>query len=150
MCVLIRPPVRTVCPNHEVVVFQPRTVTATSLGSGAMLNNFILAPTAPPVSTVSGSVLIPFSILPPPHQYPFFVVASLCRTRSPPPLPARNAFHLDISHTRHPPASAASLCAPRRVPASVAVSRVRSPPLCCLRRAPRSLLAPGGSVFHVS
>ena len=43
---------RAVCPNHEVVVFQPQKVTATYLESIAIVNNFILAPTTPPVSTV--------------------------------------------------------------------------------------------------
>ena len=32
-CVLNQPLVRAVCLNHEVVVSQPRTLTATSLGS---------------------------------------------------------------------------------------------------------------------
>ena len=82
------------CLNHEVVVLQPQTVTDTYLGSVTMLNNFILAPTAPPVSTVSRSVLIHSSILPPPHQQPFVTVAPLCQTCYPPPFLAQNAVHV--------------------------------------------------------
>ena len=33
VCVLNRPPACLMCTNHEVVVFQTRTLTATSLGS---------------------------------------------------------------------------------------------------------------------
>ena len=66
-CVCVNwPPVLVVFPNHEVVVFQPRTVTATYLGSAAIVNNFILASPAPPVSIVSGSFYIPSSSYVPP------------------------------------------------------------------------------------
>ena len=53
----------------------------------------------------------------------------LCCTLSPPPLPAQNAVYLDLIHTHHPPASAALLCALRRIPESVAVYRIRLSPI---------------------
>ena len=64
-----------------------------------------------------------------PHHQPFVVVAYLCLTRSVPPLPARNAVHLDVVHTRPPPASADCLCASRRMPVSVVVPFPFAPPL---------------------
>ena len=51
VCVCYRPPVRVVCLNHEVVDFQPRTVTAPDLGSGANAYTYYI-PTAPPIPTV--------------------------------------------------------------------------------------------------
>ena len=45
VCVCYRPPVRVVCPNHEVVVFQPWTVTAPDLGS---VTNITTIPSLPP------------------------------------------------------------------------------------------------------
>ena len=143
---LYRPPVRAVRQNQEVVVFQPCTGTAMDLGSVTIIVTIILASSAPPVSTVSGS----FYFLPPsyhpPHQQPFVVAApfSVCSTRSPPPLPVWNTVHLNVAHTRHPPASAACLCALIRMSASAAVYLVRSPPLFCPWPAPRSLSSPGG------
>ena len=41
VCVCYRPPVRAVCPNHEVVMFQPPTVTAPDLGSVANITTII-------------------------------------------------------------------------------------------------------------
>ena len=138
-----QPPVQTVCPNYEVVVFQPWTVTATYLGSVAIFNNFILAPPAPPVSTVSGYFYITSSSYRPPHQQPFVIITPLCSTCYPTPLLERSSVHLDVAHTRHPPSSATCICAPHRVPESSAVSRVRSSPLCRPQPAPRSLSSPG-------
>ena len=89
------------------------------------------------------------------HKKPFIVAAPLCHTLYPPPNPERCAFHLKVSHT-HPPASAACLYAPRRMPASASVSRFNCPPHFRPRPASRSLLSPGGSpvvvlsVSHVS
>ena len=71
------PPVRAVCPNHKVVVFQTQTETALELGSVAIFTTFILAPPVPPVSTVVLDLYILPFILPPPHQYPFVVVSHL-------------------------------------------------------------------------
>ena len=144
MCVYNWPPVFAVCLNHEVVVFQPRTGTALDVGSIDSYN-FHSSPPTPPVSTVfldlSISLLHPTT---PPPVTACHLITSLCCIRSPPPLPAWNAAHLDIVHIRHPPASAAWLCAPRFGPASAAVSLIYSSPLCRPRPAPRSLSAPGG------
>ena len=41
VCMCYRPPVRAVCSNHEVVVFQPRTVTDPYLGSVANITTII-------------------------------------------------------------------------------------------------------------
>ena len=72
------------------------------------------------------------------------VVSPLCHTRSPPPLLAQNSVYPDVSHNLHPPASAACRCAPRRVPASTAISWIRLPPLFRPWPSPRSLSAPVG------
>ena len=58
-----RPPVCEVCPNYEVVVFQPCTVTPPHLGSCCLLLNF---KTIPPAPTFSSAVLwiVFFSIFP--------------------------------------------------------------------------------------
>ena len=57
---------------------------------------------------------------------------------------------MDVARTRHPSASATCLCAPHRMPTSVAVScdcvHPPPPPLCLTWPAPRSLSAPGGFV----
>ena len=73
------------------------------------------------------------SILPPPPPTALPSSFILCRniymyTRSPYPLPARVVVHMAVAHARRPPAFAARLCAPCRVPASAAVFRVRLPP----------------------
>ena len=92
----------------------------------------------------------PLTPPPPPHTHKqlFFVVTPLCSTCSPPPLPARIAMYLDVSHTFHPPASAACLCNPRRVPASAAVSCICLPTLCRPRPAPRYLFPPWWFTRH--
>ena len=41
LCVCYRPLVCVVCPNHEVMVFQPQTVTATDLWSIANIITII-------------------------------------------------------------------------------------------------------------
>ena len=127
MCVN-RPLVRTVYPNHEVVVFQPWEVIATHLGSVAIVNNFYSRPWC--LTCLNHFyIFLDYPILPPPpHQQPFIVVTPLHSNSSPPHLPERNAIHLDVAHTCHPQASAARLCTPRRVPASASVSHVNSPP----------------------
>ena len=53
-----QPPDRVVCPNHEVVMFQPRTGTAPDLGS---IDNFTFynSPPAPPVSTNFLDIFLP-------------------------------------------------------------------------------------------
>ena len=138
-----RTPVRVVYLNHEVVVLQPRSVNTTHLGSVTIVTTFILTSPAPLVLTVSG-YLCYLLLLPPPHNNIFFIIIPLCSTRYPPPLPAQNSVHLNVSHSCHPPASAACLYAPRHMPASAAISHVHSPPLFCPWPAPRSLSSPGG------
>ena len=39
MCVCNRPPVRELCPNYDVMVFEPCTVTLPHLGSVAIIAN---------------------------------------------------------------------------------------------------------------
>ena len=51
VCVCHWPPVRAVCPNHEVAVFQHRTVTAPDLGSITNAYTYSIPP-APPVPNV--------------------------------------------------------------------------------------------------
>ena len=57
---------QAVCKNHEEVMFQPRKVTATHLGSIAIFNHFIISPPSPPVTTFYGSFYIPYSSYHPP------------------------------------------------------------------------------------
>ena len=61
------PPVRTVCPNHDVVVFQPRTGTAPDLVSVANYTFYYNRP-APPVSTVFLDLVIYLFHPTDPHQ----------------------------------------------------------------------------------
>ena len=65
-------------------------------------------------------------------------------TCSPPPLPAWCIIRLDFSHTHHPPASAACLCAQCCVPASSAMCCVRLPPLSALGLFPGPCQSLGG------
>ena len=68
VCVYFCSPVRAVCPNHEVVVFQPRKGTTPYLRSVAN-SKFYYSPTAPPVSTVFLDLFIyPLYPTPPPCQ----------------------------------------------------------------------------------
>ena len=66
MCLCYWPPVRLVCPNHDVVILQPRTGTAPELGSVANFYNFKYIPPASSGLTVSG--LLKF---PPPFYRPY-------------------------------------------------------------------------------
>ena len=51
VCVYLRPQAHPVCPNHEVMKFQPRRVSGTDLGSDA--NSYTIPnPPSPPVPTV--------------------------------------------------------------------------------------------------
>ena len=82
-----------VCPNHEVVVFQPRTLNTPHLGSCCLplKSNPALLPqlfhisylylSFPLFPTASPPVAVPSS-----NYY--------CFTRSPPPIPAQSAAHL--------------------------------------------------------
>ena len=70
--------------------------------------------------------------LPPSYRLPSLAVCrrlTLCINRYPLPLPARNAFHLDVIQPRPPLASAARLCNPHRIPASYVVPFMFAPPL---------------------
>ena len=108
------------------------------------LTNFIYP--CPPhlYQSLSGSYYF-LLLLPPPHKYistkPHLY---LCITRSPQPLLAWYVVHLYLSPILHLPVSYDCLCAPRREPASSAVSRVSLPLPFCPQPAPRSLLVPGG------
>ena len=130
------PPVHEVCPNFEVVVFQPRIVTPPHLGTVAIVTKFISSPPAPPDSTIFLYISFPSSILTPPpsisrsSSYPshflYLLPASSPGTKRCPP--GRHPH--PPTATRHPSASTTRLYAPRFVPASSAVSRDCSlPPL---------------------
>ena len=125
LCVCVnRPSVWAVCPNHEVVVFQPRTVTATYSGSVYIVLKNYSNSSRPAYINRFWIFLFPPPPTAPPHHKPLVVVTFLCSTRSPPPLLERNAVHLEFSHTRHPPASAAYICAQSRVPMYATISRI--------------------------
>ena len=93
MCVYVyfRPPVHAGFLNDEVVVLQPRTGTAPDLGSIANYA-FYSKPPTPPVSAVFMDILFPLYTNPP-SSVSFVVIASISFTRSPPPLPEKNAVH---------------------------------------------------------
>ena len=87
------PPVREVCPNYELVVFQPQTMTPPHLGSVVIITKFASRPPIPPGSTVFLDHSFPFSVLLPLHHQPFmFIVLFLFAT----------APHL-LSRSRAPP-----------------------------------------------
>ena len=79
-------------------------------------------------------VFLPPSDRPPPLS--FVVIAPLCLTRSPLPLPTQNSVHLYVLYTRPAPSSVIHLCVPRRVRASVAIHRTVSPPYAALGLSP--------------
>ena len=143
MYVCIWSPVREVCPNYEVVVFRPRTVTPPQLGSVEIVT---LKLSLPPHLFL----LFVWVFLLSPHSYCSPICSrsssnsSLVCTRSPPPLPERSAAHLDVNCTRHPPASAACLCALHHVPVSATVTVTVRSPILCPWPTHRSMLAPGG------
>ena len=90
VCVCFRPPVRTVCPNHEVVELQHQAVTIPDLFSDYNAYT-IYNPPAPPVSTVLWIFFPPPPkriFYPPPHHISPVDTASLylCILLSPPPL----------------------------------------------------------------
>ena len=103
----LRPPVRTVCPNHEVVVFQTWKGTTSDPGSVAIITTFILSSSRP---TCFNPVL-DISFYPRPNSYrpPIFnpsnPLRSLCCTYfSPPNSPGiRSTVHLEGAPTRQHP-----------------------------------------------
>ena len=116
-----RPPVHEICTNDEVVVFQPWTLNPPHLGSSRLTLYFNLA--LPPHLFLLS--FLNHSFLPLSYRLPIRSRSSskpYCFNGSPPPLLMRNASHLGVTLTRHPPASAAHPCAPRRMPASSAIS----------------------------
>ena len=71
ICVCYWPPVRVVCPNHEVLEFQPRIWTTSDLGSVDIFTTWNLELPPHLFQTFSSIVLVPFSILPPPPSADF-------------------------------------------------------------------------------
>ena len=139
---LIYTPDCVVCPNHEVVVLQTRIGIDPYLGSVANYTSYSNPP-APPVSTNFLDILFFPSILPLPPLLAFKVVAPFSCTRSPPPLMARSAVHLDVACTHLLPASTTRPCAPRRMREPATVSRLWDLPLPLPWPAFRSLSSPG-------
>ena len=88
MCVCFRPPARLVCPNHEVVEFQPRKVTDPDLGSDANAYTIYIPPT-PPVQLCSRPS-------PPPPPWAYIL-------SSPTYFPRWHCFYLDFHHLLPPP-----------------------------------------------
>ena len=83
VCMCTWPPVRELCPNNEVVVFQPWTVTPPHLGSAAIV---ALKLSLPP------HLFLPFFwifILPPPSYSP------------PPAVPVHSQSPLYFAHATH-------------------------------------------------
>ena len=121
---------------------KPQSGNSQSLG----LCRFLLLTTLlfPPHQShsFSGSSCSSSSYLPPSGA--FNVASPLSLARSPRPLLAWIIVHLDFVPTCHQPASAACLCAPRRMPASASVSRVYLPPLAALRLCPCPCWSLGG------
>ena len=150
--VVFRPPVSEVCPDYEVVVFQPRTVISPHLGSRRLTVHFIL-------TLLLHLFLLSFlDHLFPPLSYLLPIRSRLSSrssrfTLSPSLLPLRSAAHLGAALTRHPPPATchppllvpapctACLCLPL-FPVTVCY------PLFCHWLTPRSLSAPGGFARH--
>ena len=127
-----RTPVCAVCMNHEVVVLQHLTGNAPYLGSVANFTSYTSPPT-PPVSTNFLDLFISPSLsYRPPHQY-HLSPYSLSIVPAPHFLSRREAlftFNMDAARPRHLPASAARLCALRRMPGSSDMSHdCTTPPL---------------------
>ena len=113
LLLLVYPPVRAVFLNHEVAVLQPQTGNALDLGPIAIIKTFILVfPCPTHFNRFKDLSFFTSTIIPPPHQSPFIVVAYLYVAPASPTLLSLSkvAIHLDDTHTRHPPASANSLC----------------------------------------
>ena len=96
------PPVRDLCPNYEVVIFQPRTVTPPHIGSRLL---FLHSNLALPYHLF---LLLPLDFSFPPlfyrlpiHSRSFLKLSRI--TRSPPPLMVQSAAHLGAARTCHPP-----------------------------------------------
>ena len=99
-------PVRVVFPNHEVVLFQPRTLTAPKLGSVANAYTYSIPPTAPVPSVfcIFVSTFPRKDLLLPPHISPIDT-ASLYLCTCFFPLPFRRDAEHPSTCTASPPAS---------------------------------------------
>ena len=139
MCVYFLPPVRVVCLNLEVVVFQPCTGTTPDLGSVAHYT-FYAIPTAPPVSTVFLYILIHPLYPTSPTQPPLISIVchSIPSILDPPPTSYTSAKIRPPG--RHPHLSPTRL----RVLTCGDVYCVRLIPLLCPSPVTRSLSSPGG------
>ena len=130
MLLYLLPPVCGVCPNYEVVVFQPQTLIPPHIGYRCLTLHFNLA--VPPHLFL---LLFMYHSFPPlSYRLSIRILSSLKPsrfTRSPPPLPVQSAAHLGVDLTRHPSDFAACPCAQCLVPASATVSRAGAlpPPL---------------------
>ena len=133
-----------VCPNHDVVVFQPRTLTTTHLGSRRLSLQYNLSLLSHLFSyTVSGSSFLPISYHFPIRSRSLSNTSSF--TCSPTPVPARSAAYQCVA-PHLPPTSLRRLSLRPALRACVyRCSRAGAPPLLCRPRpANRSLLTPGG------
>ena len=90
--VLFRPLVREVCPNYDVVVFQPRTLTTPHLGCLRLTSHFNLA-ILPHIFLLSfmDHLPPPFPTASPPAAVHFSKLSRF--TQSTPPLPAQISAH---------------------------------------------------------
>ena len=135
-------PVHEVCPNHEVVIFQPQTVTLPKPRLSRYLYKFKSSRPAPHISKHFLVFQVLYSILPPPHPQLFRAAAlSLCCTCSPHLLPEQSDAHLDVAFTCQPPPF---VSAPRAACLRLSpFTMTACPPLpFCPWPAHRSLLAP--------
>ena len=128
-------------------MLQLQTGTSPDLGSVASITHFILALPPHLFQPFFWIALFNSSILPPPSSVTVRCrITSIYFTHYPHTILALNTIHLNVVHTRQPPAPPSQLCTPLRVPASAAVSRVRLSPLFRPQPAPRSLSSPGGFI----
>ena len=108
-------------------MFQPRTCAAPDLGSVTNYTFHSNSPT-PLVLTNFMDILISPLYNPAPPSVASVFLHPLSCTRSLPTLPAQISVHLDVPHTRHPPASASRLWASHRVSASTLYPVIVTPP----------------------
>ena len=169
LLLLTLPPVREVCPNHELVMFQPWTENSLYVGSFDILTLFIVSP-SPPDSTIFWIfVFLPqaYSCLPPSvtiqrRSTLYLSPASPPRTRPgaespstwvlPPPasLHRSSLFLTPFLSSTFYPGPFRTLDSRATCLLMLCVSLVRSPPLFRLRPAPISLSDPRGFSFQGS
>ena len=150
MCVCNWSAVRDVCPNYEVVVFQPQTLITPDLGFISIVTNFKSSPSTTPVSTIFLSRSFPSNVLPPSRKHQFIIISiSLCVAPN---------THL-LSRHKAPPtwtSPAPTTCQPPPLVSASPAACLHLPPftvtifsiLCNPRPTTRSLSAPGG--FYVA